>query len=282
MERTKYTPKRLLSLLLALIMLLGMFPTAALAEEAELPRVQGIDVQSGDNGWRFIATPEIPEQEYYLYNTYVDVPIHYTFSTDDTRLFSVKSLTLKVWAGDETEAPAEAQVDLSNLTPSAEQGTTVTLNGAPKTAYQKNTVIASGTFTVSGYIDENGTISFTGDFRFYTTGMCQNDDGSIEERTSYDTKYDAHQNSEITIQGLPLGYQVHYESSLSGAKGIPTGTYYSYRDEETDPDEEYFTVEAEAPTLDGYKLSVGQSTVRMTRRSMYSRGQDLLLSRIQL
>ena len=31
MERTKYTPKRLLSLLLALIMLLGMFPTAALA-----------------------------------------------------------------------------------------------------------------------------------------------------------------------------------------------------------------------------------------------------------
>lgn len=84
--------------------------------------------------------------------------------------------------------------------------------------------------------------------------MCQNDDGSIEERTSYDTKYDAHQNSEITIQGLPLGYQVHYESSLSGAKGIPTGTYYSYRDEETDPDEEYFTVEAEAPTLDGYKF----------------------------
>lgn len=33
MERTKYTPKRLLSLLLALIMLLGMMPTAALAAE---------------------------------------------------------------------------------------------------------------------------------------------------------------------------------------------------------------------------------------------------------
>ena len=33
MERTKYTPKRLLSLLLALIMLLGMLPTAALAAE---------------------------------------------------------------------------------------------------------------------------------------------------------------------------------------------------------------------------------------------------------
>ena len=35
MERTKYTPKRLLSLLLALIMLLGMFPTAALAAVTE-------------------------------------------------------------------------------------------------------------------------------------------------------------------------------------------------------------------------------------------------------
>ena len=33
MERTKYTPKRLLSLLLALIMLLGMFPTAVFAAE---------------------------------------------------------------------------------------------------------------------------------------------------------------------------------------------------------------------------------------------------------
>lgn len=35
MERTKYTPKRLLSLLLALIMLLGMFPTAVFAAEPE-------------------------------------------------------------------------------------------------------------------------------------------------------------------------------------------------------------------------------------------------------
>lgn len=33
MERTKYTPKRLLSLLLALIMLLGMFPTAVFAAQ---------------------------------------------------------------------------------------------------------------------------------------------------------------------------------------------------------------------------------------------------------
>ena len=37
MERTKYTPKRLLSLLLALIMLLGMFPTAVFAADDDTP-----------------------------------------------------------------------------------------------------------------------------------------------------------------------------------------------------------------------------------------------------
>lgn len=46
MERTKYTPKRLLSLLLALIMLLGMFPTAVFAAEAMLPQAGGLTVQS--------------------------------------------------------------------------------------------------------------------------------------------------------------------------------------------------------------------------------------------
>ena len=44
MERTKYTPKRLLSLLLALIMLLGMFPTATLAAGTE----DGIVLNSGE------------------------------------------------------------------------------------------------------------------------------------------------------------------------------------------------------------------------------------------
>ena len=59
---------------------------------------------------------------------------------------------------------------------------------------------------------------------------------------------------------MPLGYQIRYESSLSGAKGIPTGTYYStYIDDEEFADgefydEEYFKVEADAPTLDGYEF----------------------------
>ena len=60
MERTKYTPKRLLSLLLALIMLLGMFPTATLAAGTE----DGIVLNSGEyknSGLVFKFEPILPE-----------------------------------------------------------------------------------------------------------------------------------------------------------------------------------------------------------------------------
>ena len=56
MERTKYTPKRLLSLLLALIMLLGMFPTAALAADPAATKSQTTSITS--EGVRFEVTVE--------------------------------------------------------------------------------------------------------------------------------------------------------------------------------------------------------------------------------
>ena len=46
MERTKYTPKRLLSLLLALIMLLGMFPTAVFAADNTLTTTHDDDTEN--------------------------------------------------------------------------------------------------------------------------------------------------------------------------------------------------------------------------------------------
>lgn len=64
MERTKYTPKRLLSLLLALIMLLGMFPTATLAAGTE----DGIVLNSGEyknSGLVFKFEPILPEGPYF-------------------------------------------------------------------------------------------------------------------------------------------------------------------------------------------------------------------------
>ena len=80
MERTKYTPKRLLSLLLALIMLLGMFPTAALAAEP----AGGIVLNSDEykaHGLIFKFEPILPEGPYFESSTDKAVTIHYTIST---------------------------------------------------------------------------------------------------------------------------------------------------------------------------------------------------------
>lgn len=65
MERTEYTPKRLLSLLLALIMLLGMFPTAALAAEP----AGGIVLNSDEykaHGLIFKFEPILPDGPYIM------------------------------------------------------------------------------------------------------------------------------------------------------------------------------------------------------------------------
>lgn len=255
MERTKYTPKRLLSLLLALIMLLGMFPTAVFAAEAMLPQAGGLTVQSGDNGWYLEVTADVPAEGNYFQGMEVDVPIHYTFYTYDTRLFSVESLKINVWAVSDEE-PTEPQVNLSNLTPSAEESTGVTVNGEEKTAYQSGVVIASGDFTVKGTVNKDGEICLKARRSYHTKGVRV--DNTLYEAKS--TDYSGEEVSDLTVSYLPLGYQIRYESSLSGAKGIPTGTYYStYIDDEEFADgefydEEYFKVEADAPTLDGYEF----------------------------
>lgn len=74
-----------------------------------------------------------------------------------------------------------------------------------------------------------------------------------------DGKYTKHEtndailgNAEICFEELTLGYPVRYESSLTGASGIPTGTFY------TSYDAEYecytYTITAEDPTLPGYRF----------------------------
>ena len=66
MERTKYTPKRLLSLLLALIMLLGMFPTATLAagEQADEPVVTPYDYKAFEGLTFEFDVGRLPERPY--------------------------------------------------------------------------------------------------------------------------------------------------------------------------------------------------------------------------
>ncbi len=194
MERTKYTPKRLLSLLLALIMLLGMLPTAVFAAEAMLPQAGGLMVQSGDNGWYLEVTADVPAEGNYFQGMEVDVPIHYTFYTYATRLFSVESLKINVWAVSDEE-PTEPQVNLSNLTPSAEESTVVTVNGEEKTAYQSGVVIASGDFTVKGTVNKDGEICLKARRSYHTKGV-RNDNTLYEAKS---TDYSGEEVYDLTV-----------------------------------------------------------------------------------
>lgn len=87
MERTKYTPKRLLSLLLALIMLLGMFPTATLAagtgdEPVVTPYVKTFA------GLTFEFTLDVPERPFFRYGA-KHVDVHYTITkSNDNNMVS--------------------------------------------------------------------------------------------------------------------------------------------------------------------------------------------------
>ena len=77
MERTKYTPKRLLSLLLALIMLLGMFPTAALAADGATPQNSSQSLHS------VTLKVEIEDPGPVMPNKSVDVAANWSFIADN-------------------------------------------------------------------------------------------------------------------------------------------------------------------------------------------------------
>ena len=101
MERTKYTPKRLLSLLLALIMLLGMLPTAALAAEPReiesLGMAFSLATEPGKNpNAQLSAWLTAPEQEAYIVGKEMQATVHCAFETGSDgnpgRIAEVKSL----------------------------------------------------------------------------------------------------------------------------------------------------------------------------------------------
>lgn len=95
MERTKYTPKRLLSLLLALIMLLGMFPTATLAagtgdEPVVTPYVKTFE------GLTFEFTLDVPERPFFRYGE-KRVDVHYTITKSNDNNMVSELTEFKKW-----------------------------------------------------------------------------------------------------------------------------------------------------------------------------------------
>ena len=255
MERTKYTPKRLLSLLLALIMLLGMFPTAALAAEP----VGGIVLNSDEykaHGLIFKFEPILPEGPYFESSTDKAVTIHYTISTA-TGADYVKITELSEFVrynNAETGEIANSRVTVkasditgTNMVEDATGGVTAT----PTTVkvFKPGVVIAQGDVTEHPIIsaDDGGTgkivqktyfaAQLVGAFTSeqYHTNETEGE-GSIKTMT-------------VSARYLPLGYSVSYnDGGYTGTAGIPVGTF---RTTGLGKDNQSFTISDVTPTLAG-------------------------------
>lgn len=252
MERTKYTPKRLLSLLLALIMLLGMFPTAALAAEPAGGIVLNSDAYKA-HGLIFKFEPILPDGPYIMGES-KDFRVHYTISTatgdDYVEITELKQFArysnaqTGMIAGSEVKDKKASDPAYSEITKE------VTPDGSqPVRVFNPGVVIVEGDITDSNSIisDENNTgrllqrIYFAAEWHgvsltdIYNTNETEGE-GSIKTM-------------KVSARYLPLGYSVSYnDGGYTGTAGIPVGTF---RTTGSGKDNQSFTISDVTPTLAG-------------------------------
>lgn len=246
MERTKYTPKRLLSLLLALIMLLGMLPTAVFAAEPEEGPVV-TPYTYNKNGLVFTFTVDIPDGPYYesSYATHV----YYTITKADDNV-EVSALTSLL--RHDTGVPDFPVA--SNISASEERFAQSRHLGSNDDTYvfDAGTVLASGEFTytssaLTGTNLTNRELDFPFRFSAAWVGI------SIDDH--YATQYGSEATNSIVtgsvkVTNLPLNCSVTYkDGGYTGVDGIPVGTFYATgKDYAT----QTYTIPAGTPTLAGY------------------------------
>ena len=255
MERTKYTPKRLLSLLLALIMLLGMFPTAALAAEP----AGGIVLNSDEykaHGLIFKFEPILPEGPYFESSTDKAVTIHYTISTA-TGADYVKITELSEFVrynNAETGEIANSRVTVkasditdTNMVEDATGGVTAT----PTTVkvFKPGVVIAQGDVTEHPIIsaDDGGTGKIVQ--KTYFAAQWVGAFTSEQYHTNETEGESSIKTMKVSARYLPLGYSVSYnDGGYTGTAGIPVGTF---RTTGLGKDNQSFTISDVTPTLAG-------------------------------
>lgn len=246
MERTKYTPKRLLSLLLALIMLLGMFPTAVFAAEPEEGPVV-TPYTYNKNGLVFTFTVDIPDGPYYesSYATHV----YYTITKADDNV-EVSALTSLL--RHDTGVPDFPVA--SNISASEERFAQSRHLGSNDHTYvfDAGTVLASGEFTyTSSALTGTNLTNRELDFPFRFSAAWE----GISIDDHYATQYGSEATNSIVtgsvkVTNLPLNCSVTYkDGGYTGVDGIPVGTFYATgKDYAT----QTYTIPAGTPTLAGY------------------------------
>ena len=246
MERTKYTPKRLLSLLLALIMLLGMLPTAVFAAEPEEGPVV-TPYTYNKNGLVFTFTVDIPDGPYYesSYATHV----YYTITKADDNV-EVSALTSLL--RHDTGVPDFPVA--SNISASEERFAQSRHLGSNDHTYvfDAGTVLASGEFTyTSSALTGTNLTNRELDFPFRFSAAWE----GISIDDHYATQYGSEATNSIVtgsvkVTNLPLNCSVTYkDGGYTGVDGIPVGTFYATgKDYAT----QTYTIPAGTPTLAGY------------------------------
>ena len=223
MERTKYTPKRLLSLLLALIMLLGMFPTATLAAGTEDEPVVTPYVLDFD-GLTFEFTLTAPDRPFFRNGgKYAD--IRYTIKkSNDNKL--VSALTeFKYGSLDPTNVAARADESRFASVTHEED-----VSGTKVRVFNAGAVLATGTWvywqgTADGDADANGKLTFSFPFTFMAAWTDQN---SQQHSTADYATSGSIVRAQIKVSNLQAGYSVSYnDGGYTGAAGIPKEVEYT-------------------------------------------------------
>lgn len=270
MERTKYTPKRLLSLLLALIMLLGMFPTAVFAAEettGETTRLIGSVRGDGLICELFASFSNGP----HFVGDQLPIKISYKFTTQTTSAEYVKqinSYSVGIYPTISASAtPIHKEVGTAisaeSETDSGKTESITTTGSTPIRVYKKGAVIKEGSFNITGTIGENGAVAL------YSEMLADFDvvkNGTVETGKEWD-------GGRATAEcKVPLTYTVEYKSDLTGAAGLDTTTHYTT----TEDNNQVFTIKANDPTLDNYKFK-GWALNGDTSK-LYKKGEKLTIT----
>ena len=245
MKETKVTPKRILSLLLILVLLVGMMPTAVFAAEPEEGPVVTPYTYNKD-GLVFTFTVDIPDGPYFEGGYYAYA--YYTITKADDNV-EVSKLTSLLQHYTTSGGPGETTI-ASNISASDERFAQSRHLGKDGTTYvfDAGTVLASGQFMYA-------YAALTGDDLTKRELNFSLPFSAAWEGVGADAHYATQYGSESIVRGnvkvanLPTGCSVTYNNGgYTGVAGIPEGTF---RTTGTTYNEQTYTIPSVRPTLAG-------------------------------
>lgn len=257
MKETKVTPKRILSLLLILVLLVGMMPTAALAAEP----AGGIVLNSDEykaHGLIFKFEPILPDGPYIMGES-KDFRVHYTISTatgdDYVEITELSEFSrYDSYAGGRPIAGSSVTGKKASDSANSEITKEVTTaDGSQKVrVYNPGVVIAEGDFSNYNYIsadgDNLGKLVQSIYFAAFWYGTDQNSQ-QYSTNTGESGGSQSIARCSVSARYLPLGYSVSYnDGGYTGTAGIPVGTF---RTTGSGKDNQSFTISDVTPTLAG-------------------------------